>query len=139
MDSRDHIKGLAARFAARARKLGIRLDAIILYGSRAHGTSRRDSDIDFALLSRRRGNGSFLGLGERLSRAKEDVDLRIEPVWFDTRSLDALSPASLLAEIISTGELVYVRREEAKRIPARIARSRRRLLQHWGIERRRRP
>jgi uncharacterized protein len=45
------------RFAAAARaKFGDRLDRIVLYGSRAHGDHRPDSDYDIAIFVRDRVN-----------------------------------------------------------------------------------
>ena len=75
---------------------------IILYGSYAKETARKDSDIDVAVILDA-VEDDYLTVGARLFRLSRDIDLRIEPVLLERG--DELS--GFLEEISKTGEVIY--------------------------------
>ena len=75
---------------------------IILYGSYAKETARKDSDIDVAVILDA-VEVDYLTVGARLFRLSRDIDLRIEPVLLERG--DELS--GFLEEISKTGEVIY--------------------------------
>ncbi len=75
---------------------------IILYGSYARETARKDSDIDVAVILDS-VEDDYLMSGARLFRLSRDIDLRIEPVLLE-RGKDI---SGFLEEILKTGEVVY--------------------------------
>jgi predicted nucleotidyltransferase len=86
---------------------GIRVEAIVLYGSYARGTAYEDSDIDLAVIS-----PDF----ERvpLYRRQEiiaDLTLHradgISPIGYPSSEYHNPGPHSFLREIIRTGKVVY--------------------------------
>ncbi len=85
----------------------IRPDVIILYGSQAKGTSRIDSDIDIAVISRnfgRKNGARRLQEGIILNELAYDIDPRIEVVPVGMKAyLDPASISPLLNEIRMTG------------------------------------
>ena len=88
---------------ARLKENGVRLDAALLFGSRAKGTARLDSDYDIAIVSKDFGKSRFqeAALLGRLSLGLE-LDADLVPVGL----LDYLDPQTIspiLAEIKSTG------------------------------------
>ena len=79
-----------------------RLEAVILYGSRAKGNYRPFSDVDFALV------GEELTC-EDLYRLKEAIDDLLLPFSFDISLLHALKNEDLLEHIHRRGVKVYRR------------------------------
>jgi predicted nucleotidyltransferase len=89
------------RYADKLKKFGVLFDAVYLFGSRAKGKSREDSDIDVAVVSsdlnERYDEGRF-----NLWKLRRDVDLRIEPHGF-TPKMWADTSDPMVYEIKSTG------------------------------------
>jgi len=86
---------------------GLRLEAVILYGSYAHGSPREESDIDVAVIS-----PDFEGvpMPERqriISRLTLDRDRRLEPIGYPSSEYHNPGPHSFLREIIRTGRVVW--------------------------------
>ncbi|MBP7582588.1 MAG: nucleotidyltransferase domain-containing protein [Spirochaetes bacterium] len=102
MDIND-IKQRIIQLRALLKKNRIRGDVFILYGSFATGTSRVDSDIDIAVVSRDFGGDRF-SEGSSLNYFATQIDPRIEavPVSLDEYlSRSSISP--LLHEINTKG------------------------------------
>lgn len=92
---------IVKRYADKLNRFGVLFDAVYLFGSRANGNSREDSDIDIAVVSRdlqeKYDERRFL-----LWKLRRDVDLRIEPHGFTPKMwADASDP--MVYEIKSTG------------------------------------
>ncbi|MFQ5880462.1 MAG: nucleotidyltransferase domain-containing protein [Dehalococcoidia bacterium] len=86
---------------------GIRVEAVILYGSYAHGNPHEWSDIDLAVIS-----PDFEGvlMPERqriISRLTLHSHRRIEPIGYPSSEYHNPGRHSFLREIIRTGRLVY--------------------------------
>jgi predicted nucleotidyltransferase len=86
---------------------GLRIDAIVLFGSYARGNAYEDSDIDVAVIS-----PDFEGLP--INRRQEMIadlaygrDRRIAPVGFPSSEYRNPGRHSFLREIIETGRVVY--------------------------------
>lgn len=88
-------------------KKGIKVEAVILYGSYAHGTPHEWSDIDLAVIS-----PDFEGV--RLPKRQEiiaDLTLHryphISPIGYPSSEYHNPGRHSFLREIIRTGRVVY--------------------------------
>ncbi|MGQ9571972.1 MAG: nucleotidyltransferase domain-containing protein [Dehalococcoidia bacterium] len=86
---------------------GIRVEAVILYGSYAHGTPHEWSDIDLAVIS---PDFEGLRMPERqrmISRLTFERYHDIEPIGYSSSEYHNPGPHSFLGEIIRTGRVVY--------------------------------
>jgi len=86
---------------------GIRVEAVILYGSHAHGNPDEWSDIDLAVIS---PDFEGLRMPERqrmVSRLTFERYHDIEPIGYPSSEYHDPGPHSFLREIIRTGRLVY--------------------------------
>lgn len=72
---------LAVRLHIALRRASIWADMVILFGSRAKGTARKDSDIDLAVVSRNFGKDK-LNEGAVLDLIAAKIDTRIEALPF---------------------------------------------------------
>ncbi len=102
MDIRE-IKIDAVKLYRILKEHGIRADLFLLYGSRADGTAREDSDIDIAVVSRDFGKDRFKE-GSRLNYLASKVNPRIEAMPISLKeylSNDSISP--ILYEITTKG------------------------------------
>ncbi len=92
---------LARRFSGLVRE-DMPVKKVVLYGSHATGTARKDSDIDIAVVVDKL-DGDFLAWHARLFKLRRAIDLRIEPVLVE----ENLDKSGFLAEILATGHVVY--------------------------------
>jgi len=100
MDTREALV-IAGQYAAIvARELNP--DKIILYGSRADGTARDESDIDVAIIFDD-FDGDWLDVSKRLSKLKRRVSLYIEPILLDS----ANDASGFAQEVMRTGKVLY--------------------------------
>lgn len=76
------------------------IERAIIYGSRAKGNYRTNSDIDITL------EGSNLGLSN-LARLDERLDDLLLPWRFDLSIKSRLANAALIAEINKYGKVIY--------------------------------
>ena len=83
-------------------KRGIRVEKIILYGSRASGRHHRDSDIDVAVVSPDFGKDRFQE-GVMLFRVAGEIDARIEPIPISVKSYENDTWVPLIHEIREKG------------------------------------
>lgn len=83
-------------------KKRLSVNKIILYGSHAKESARKDSDIDVAVVLDSIED-DYLSTGALLFKLSRDIDLRIEPVLVEQGN-DA---SGFLDEITKTGEVVY--------------------------------
>jgi uncharacterized protein len=86
---------------------GLRIEAIVLYGSYARGNAYEDSDIDVAVIS-----PDFEGLPinrrqEQIVRLTLHRDRRIAPIGYPSSEYHNSGPHSFLREIVRTGRVVY--------------------------------
>jgi predicted nucleotidyltransferase len=93
-------------FAQRLQQ-GIKIEALVLYGSYARGTAYDQSDIDLAVIS-----PDFEGVP--MSRRQEIIadltyrrDGRISPIGYSPSEYHNPGRHSFLGEIIRTGRVVY--------------------------------
>ena len=89
---------------------GLRIDAIVLFGSYARGTAYEDSDIDLAVIS-----SDFEGLPmHRRQELISDLSVRrphgISPIGYPISEYHNPGPHSFLREILRTGQVVYPRK-----------------------------
>lgn len=76
---------------------------VIIYGSRAQGTSRPGSDIDLTL----KGDGLEL---ERLNKIRGDLDDLLLPYTLDLSIYDKIESPELMEHIKRAGKVFYLRR-----------------------------
>ena len=100
--AREEVIEIIKRYAAALKEKGINFRKIILFGSYAAGSQRRDSDIDIAVVSRDFGEDRFK---ERvlLSKIAYYVDARIEPHPVSLKDFTEDTWQTLLHEIKSKG------------------------------------
>jgi predicted nucleotidyltransferase len=95
-----------ADFVARLEK-GIRVEAIVLYGSYARGTAYEQSDIDVAVISPDFDAIPMYKRQEQIALLTLYRDLRITPIGYPSSQYHDPDPSSFLSEIIRTGRVVY--------------------------------
>ena len=79
-----------------------RVKKIILYGSYAKGSAKKDSDIDVAIVLSS-VDEDFLISESKLFRLRRNIDARIEPVLLEEKN----DKSGFLEEILKTGEIIY--------------------------------
>ena len=88
-------------------KKGVRVEAVILYGSHAHGTLHSGSDVDLAVIS-----PDFEGLPlwqrqEAIARVTVHRYPGLSPLGYPSSEYHNPGRHSFLGEIIRTGKVVY--------------------------------
>ena len=86
---------------------GIRVEAVVLYGSHVQGKPHEWSDIDLAVIS---ADFEGLGMPERqriISRLTLNRNRSIEPIGYPSSEYHNPGRHSFLREIIRTGRVVY--------------------------------
>lgn len=96
------IREIVKKFQRALDAKGIRVGKMILYGSRANGKFREDSDIDVAVVSPDFGRDRFEE-GVMLFRIACDIDPRIEPVPISSESYEKDTWVPLIYEIREKG------------------------------------
>jgi len=99
-------------FAERLEK-GIRIEAILLFGSYAQGTAHDDSDIDLAVIS---PDFEGMAINERQAIIAKLTAHRIadlSPLGYPSSAYHNPGQHSFLREIIRTGRVIYPRPEAA--------------------------
>lgn len=86
------------RFKRLLEKEGLPIDKLLLYGSYARGTPRKDSDIDVCVISRAFGK-SRLREGFYLRHKAPEIDSRIEPIPFSLEDYRKNKISPLLHQI----------------------------------------
>jgi len=76
------------------------IDKAILFGSRAKGTNKLNSDIDIVLV------GDSITLTEKFKIDQEFDDLML-PYQFDTLLMHTITNLDLLEHIESVGQIIY--------------------------------
>ncbi len=92
-------KNIVKKYAQKLRKNKIPFSAIYLFGSFAKNQARDTSDIDVAIVSKRRETDKFI---IQVGRPIWDIDTRIEPHIFSEKDFKAKA-TPLIEEIIATG------------------------------------
>ncbi len=100
------IKEIALRFVNALTTRGIRVEKAVVYGSRAEGKARDESDVDLAIVSPDLGRDRF---EERsmLLRLAWRIDPRIEPVPVSSDSYEKDTWIPLIYEIKQKGIEIY--------------------------------
>ena len=86
---------------------GIRIEALVLFGSHAKGVAQEDSDIDVAVIS---PDFEGLSLHQRQMKIAKLSVIRprdISPVGYPSSQYHNPEPQSFLEEIVRTGKVVY--------------------------------
>lgn len=85
----------------------IRVSSIVLFGSYANGTAKKDSDIDIAVVSPDFSKSNPIKDLQYLFRTAKKVDLNLEPLAFRPEEIKNPDPRSFESEIIETGKIIY--------------------------------
>lgn len=86
---------------------GLRVDAVVLYGSYAHGTPREWSDIDLAVISPDFEGVSVWKRQEMIAHLTVHRYPDIAPIGYPPSEYHNPGRHSFLREIIRTGRVVY--------------------------------
>jgi uncharacterized protein len=100
MDKKEVIEKV--RQFANLVSLELPLKAVILFGSYAQGTERKDSDIDVAIVVKST-NREFSEYAPMIWRLRRKIDTLIEPVLIEEDN----DLSGFLDEIYRTGIIVY--------------------------------
>jgi predicted nucleotidyltransferase len=95
-----------ADFVQRLQR-GIRVHAVVLYGSYVCGTADEWSDIDLAVVSPDFEGMSTWQRQEAIARLTVHRFPRIAPIGYASSEYHNAGPHSFLREIIRTGKVVY--------------------------------
>jgi predicted nucleotidyltransferase len=93
------IKKIVEKYAQKLRENKIPFSSIYLFGSFAKNQARETSDIDVAIVSKRKKTDKFI---IEVGRPIWDIDTRIEPHIFSENDFKAVA-TPLIGEIIKTG------------------------------------
>lgn len=96
------IRGLVLRFVHVLATKGVRVERAVLYGSYAHGTPRKDSDVNLAIVSPDLGRDRFEERKMLLQLAWR-IDPRLEPVPVSSQSYEKDTWVPLIHEIREKG------------------------------------
>jgi uncharacterized protein len=91
---------------------GIRVEAIILYGSYSRGTAYEYSDIDVAVVSPDFEDLPMFRRQEIIADLTLHRDDRISPIGYPSSQYHNPQPHSFLREILRTGRVVYERKPQ---------------------------
>ncbi|OGU39618.1 MAG: hypothetical protein A2X61_11290 [Ignavibacteria bacterium GWB2_35_12] len=80
------------------------VNKILLYGSYAKGTQRKDSDIDVAVILKSRDKSKKIEISKKLFLLAYKIESRIEPKCVLESELKNLEPASILSDILRNSE-----------------------------------
>ncbi len=106
------LEAAIADFIARLRK-GLRVEAVILYGSHAAGTPDEWSDIDLAVVSPDFEGVPMWRRQEIIARLTLDRRPNISPIGYSSSEWRDPGRHSLLHEVKRTGRIVF----ESRRTP----------------------
>ncbi|MCD4785505.1 MAG: nucleotidyltransferase domain-containing protein [Candidatus Eremiobacteraeota bacterium] len=84
----------------------IRVEAVVLYGSYAHGNPRLYSDIDIAVFSPDFG-GNPIEETTFLFKLRRKIDTDLEPLAYSSNDFYDYTPADFVHEIIENGKIIY--------------------------------
>ena len=86
---------------------GIRVEAIVLYGSYVTGTPNEDSDIDVAIISPDFEGVPMWRRQEMIADLTMKRDRRLAPIGYPSSEYHNPGRHSFLREIVRTGRVVY--------------------------------
>jgi predicted nucleotidyltransferase len=95
----EAIKQAVRRFLIAVRQNGIQAESAVVFGSRAHGTARADSDIDVVVIAPEFDQKPSRRLIERMWELRAITDRRIEPVACGRAEWAALVTGRAIIEI----------------------------------------
>lgn len=90
---------------------GLRIEAIVLFGSHARGNATEDSDIDLAVISPDFEDVPLARRQLMLADLSVHRPWDISPIGYPSSQYHNPEPQSFLREIIRTGRVVYPRAE----------------------------
>lgn len=96
------MKKIVHSYADELRRKGVSFSHVYLFGSHAKGTPRAWSDIDVAVVVKKKSAASFRK-DMKLWSIAPDVDRRIEPILIEERDLHSDTPNPIAWEVYSTG------------------------------------
>lgn len=91
----------------KALSMGLRIDAIILYGSYVSGAPRAWSDFDVAVISPDFEGVPMWRRQEMLAEQSGGTEPRISPIGYPASEYHNPRAGSFLREILATGRVVY--------------------------------
>jgi len=107
---RPEIEKIISEFKKALAKQGIKIEKIILFGSRARGTAGEHSDIDLVIISSSFKDLNFMQRCELLGRAIAEIMEPIEPLAYTPEEFDTQKQkASFLHEILNESQTLEYR------------------------------
>ena len=91
----------------RSLEKGIRVEAIVLYGSYGHGNPGEDSDIDLAVISPDFENVPLWKRQDIIARLSVHRYPNLSPIGYPSSEYHNPGRHSFLGEILGTGRVVY--------------------------------
>ena len=106
--SKDRLDEIITGFASRLAS-EIPVEAVILFGSYAHGNPKRHSDIDLAIISDWFRDNTRLENMQYLSRCAASYNSLIEALPFTGEEYKKLDKRTFLASIVKTGRKYHLK------------------------------
>ncbi len=101
--ARKQIKKLVLQYIRNLELLGLSIQKVIVFGSQAKGTFKKDRDIDIAVISKDFENIGLWDRAKYLGRAARDIPYPIEALGFSPSQLKKIEQGSILDEITRSG------------------------------------
>lgn len=102
LQKKRSVKKIVRSYSEALRKNGVSFSRVYLFGSQAKGTPQLWSDIDVAVVVKKKSDMSFKK-DMKLWSVAPTVDARIEPILVAERDLYSDTPNPIAHEVYTTG------------------------------------
>lgn len=102
------VKTIIAKYIHNLESMGISVQQVILFGSQAKGSFKRDSDIDIAVISKDFENMGLWDRAKYLGKAARKIPYSIEVLGFSPSQLKKVEQGTILDEITRSGVEVII-------------------------------
>jgi predicted nucleotidyltransferase len=99
----SRIKEIVAEYTQTLKTLGVDVERVILYGSHAKDSQRKDSDIDLVIISNDFRKMNSRERSEVLGIAAAGIMRPIEARGYTPEEINMVTEASFLKEVLETG------------------------------------
>lgn len=101
--TRQQIKRLVLQYIRNLEVLGLSIQKVIVFGSQAKGSFKKDSDIDIAVISKDFEKMNMWERARYLGRAARNIPYPIEALGFSPSQLKKIGQGTILDEITRRG------------------------------------
>jgi predicted nucleotidyltransferase len=102
------IKNIITIYIRNLESLGISVQKVVMFGSHAKGTFKKDSDIDIAVISKEFEKMGLWDRAKYLGRAARGISYPIEAIGFSPSQVKKIEQGTILDEITRNGVEVKI-------------------------------